>query len=143
MDIYKTIRETRKIIDSLYNTQTHEVTRRMLGVSSRFYKELRYYNIPSVAEQIDEETYHRLKDFLEVHKLPKEQSLPVIEEPIKPRPPVEVFVDNDIPGPNPVKLEGKSLDLVNAMAKLREAMEPFYNLGYNIGLTLYRRNKNE
>lgn len=141
MEIYKTIRETRKIIEGIYNTQSHESTRKMIGVTSRLYNEIRYYNTVVVAEQITPEIYQRLRDFIAVHKLPDEDPPKNIldEEPIRPKPPIEVYVDNDVQNPKPVKLTGASMNLVNAMAKLREAMEPFYGMGYHIGVTLYRR----
>jgi len=141
MEIYKTIRETRKVIDALYNTQSHDQTRKMLGIPAQLYKELRYYNTVVVAEKITPEIYQQLRDFISIHSLPDEGPPvnDIDEEPIKEKPPVEVFVDNDVKNPKPVKLSGESLDLVKAMARLREAMEPFYGMGYHIGVTLYRR----
>ena len=57
----------------------------------------------------------------------------------KTKEPHEVFVNNDVENPKQLQLKGKSYDLVKAMADLRKAMEPFFDMGYHIGVTLYKR----
>ena len=79
MGMYNTIRQTRKIINDLYNTQSHAVTCKMIGIKLSLYNEIRYYNTVTVAQKITPEIHTRLKDFVALHTIPKSE---VIQETI-------------------------------------------------------------
>ena len=141
MEIYKTIRKTRKILDGLHGIQTHAENRRTLGVSQTVYNELRYYDAVVVADRITKDLYTKLQAFNAIHDVNKDD---LIEEEIEykkiePKEPHKVFVNNDVENPKQLQLKGKSYDLVKAMADLRKAMEPFFDMGYHIGVTLYKK----
>ena len=141
MGMYNTIRQTRKIINDLYNAQSHAVTCKMIGINLSLYNEIRYYNTVTVAQKITPELHTRLKDFVELHTIPKPEVIKetIKEEPIKPRDPVEVFVNNDVENVAKLKLNGRAMDMVKAMSDLRKAMDPFFDMGYHIGVTLYKK----
>ena len=141
MEVYKTIRKTRKILDGLYGKQTHAENRRVLGVSQIVYNELRYYDAVVVADRVTKDLYAKLQAFNAIHNVNKED---LIEEEInykkiEPKEPHKVFVNNDVENPKQLQLKGKSHDLVKAMTDLRKAMEPFFEMGYHIGVTLYKK----
>ena len=113
----------------------------MLGVSATLYEAIRYFNIPVVAGKITPEIYDRMKDFISAHTINGENNPPTPKH--IPKEPYEIFVDNDVNNYKDLKLSGNSLDFVSSMVDLRKAMEPFFKLGYRIGVTLYKRDPNE
>ena len=141
MEVYKTIRKTRKILDGLYGKQTHAENRRILGVSQIVYNELRYYDTTIVADRVTQDLYTKLQAFNAIHDVKKEDLIEeeIKDKMIKPKEPHKVFVNNDVNNHKQLQLKGKSHDLVKAMTDLRKAMEPFFDMGYHIGVTLYKK----
>lgn len=141
MSVYTTIRRTRKILNDLYGTRSHTTTMQILGIKQSLYNEIRYYDAVTVAEKITPDIQKRLEDFCALHTInqEKEKIESLGGEYIKPKEPVQVFVNNDVKNIANLKLNGKAMDMVNAMSKLRDAMEPFFEMGYHIGVTLYRK----